>query len=264
MLGKTLGVPLFQEQAMRVAIECAGFTPGEADQLRRSMATFKHTGGVSEFRDKLIIGMVAKGYHPEFAEKTFSQLEGFGTYGFPESHAASFALIAYASSWLKCHHPDVFCAALLNAQPMGFYAPLKSSGTLATTALRFDPSASTPRVGTAHWSRQIGKTASPSGSAFAWCTASPKAPQPPLSRQGRISPSPRSTISGAAPMSPSPPWFRSPRRTPSGPRSDSRVATLFGRSRRCATSRCPSSPQLRPARGRPFRKSASLSSRCDR
>ena len=108
---------------MRVAIECAGFTAGEADQLRRAMATFKHTGGVSHFRDKLIGGMVARGYDQEFAEKTFSQLEGFGSYGFPESHAASFALIAYASSWLKCHHPDVFCAALLNAQPMGFYAP---------------------------------------------------------------------------------------------------------------------------------------------
>jgi error-prone DNA polymerase len=123
VLGKTLGVPLFQEQAMRVAIVCAGFTPGEADQLRRSMATFKHTGGVSKFRDKLINGMIAKGYEKDFAERTFSQLEGFGSYGFPESHAASFALIAYASSWLKCHHPDVFCAALLNAQPMGFYAP---------------------------------------------------------------------------------------------------------------------------------------------
>jgi error-prone DNA polymerase len=123
VLGKTLGVPLFQEQAMRVAIECAGFTANEADQLRRSMATFKFTGGVSHFRDKLVGGMVAKGYKREFAEKTFRQLEGFGSYGFPESHAASFALIAYASSWLKCHHPDVFCAALLNAQPMGFYAP---------------------------------------------------------------------------------------------------------------------------------------------
>jgi error-prone DNA polymerase len=123
VLGKTLGVPLFQEQAMRVAIECAGFTAGEADQLRRAMATFKHTGGVSGFKDKLIGGMIARGYDAEFAETTFSQLEGFGSYGFPESHAASFALIAYASSWLKCHHPDVFCAALLNAQPMGFYAP---------------------------------------------------------------------------------------------------------------------------------------------
>jgi error-prone DNA polymerase len=123
VLGKTLGVPLFQEQAMRVAIECAGFTPSEADQLRRSMATFKFTGGVSHFRDKLVSGMVANGYEQEFAERTFSQLEGFGSYGFPESHAASLALIAYASSWLKCHHPDVFCAALLNAQPMGFYAP---------------------------------------------------------------------------------------------------------------------------------------------
>jgi error-prone DNA polymerase len=123
VLGKTLGVPLFQEQAMRVAIECAGFTPGEADKLRRAMATFKHTGGVSAFKDKLVGGMARNGYDREFAEKTFSQLEGFGSYGFPESHAASFALIAYASSWIKCHHPDVFCAALLNAQPMGFYAP---------------------------------------------------------------------------------------------------------------------------------------------
>ena len=123
VLGKTLGVPLFQEQAMRVAIECAGFTPGEADMLRKSMATFKFTGGVSAFKDKLIKGMTDRGYEAEFAEKTFSQLEGFGSYGFPESHAASFALIAYASAWLKCWHPDVFCAALLNAQPMGFYAP---------------------------------------------------------------------------------------------------------------------------------------------
>src|ERR1700681_2464053 len=123
VLGKTLGVPLSQEQAMRVAIECAGFTPGEADQLRRAMATFKFTGGVSKFKDKLVDGMIERGYEREFAEKTFSQLEGFGSYGFPESHAASFALIAYASSWMKCHHPDVFLAALLNSQPMGFYAP---------------------------------------------------------------------------------------------------------------------------------------------
>ncbi len=123
VLRKTLGVPLFQEQAMQVAIQCAGFTPGEADQLRRSMATFKLTGGVHKFQDKLIGGMEANGYTREFAEKTFKQIEGFGSYGFPESHAASFAIIAYVSSWVKCHHPDVFCCALLNAQPMGFYAP---------------------------------------------------------------------------------------------------------------------------------------------
>ncbi|WP_011583117.1 error-prone DNA polymerase [Chelativorans multitrophicus] len=122
VLGKTLGVPLFQEQAMMVAVSCAGFTPGEADQLRRSMATFKFTGGVSKFRDKLVAGMVANGYEEAFALATFKQLEGFGSYGFPESHAASFALIAYASSWVKCWHPDVFACALLNSQPMGFYA----------------------------------------------------------------------------------------------------------------------------------------------
>ncbi|WP_439631772.1 error-prone DNA polymerase [Shinella sp.] len=123
VLSKTLGVPLFQESAMKVAMVCAGFTGGEADQLRKSMATFKFTGGVSKFKEKLVTGMVKNGYSAEFAERTFSQLEGFGSYGFPESHAASFALIAYASSWVKCHHPDAFCAALLNSQPMGFYAP---------------------------------------------------------------------------------------------------------------------------------------------
>lgn len=123
VLGKTLGVPLFQEQAMRVAIVGAGFTPGEADLLRKSMATFKHSGGVSRFRDKLVNGMIERGYSQDFAERTFHQLEGFGAYGFPESHAASFALLAYASAWMKHRHPDVFCCALLNAQPMGFYAP---------------------------------------------------------------------------------------------------------------------------------------------
>jgi error-prone DNA polymerase len=123
VLEKTLGVPLFQEQAMKVAIVGAGFTAEEADALRRSMATFKFTGGVSHFRDKMIGGMIANGYTEAFATRTFKQIEGFGSYGFPESHAASFAKIAYASSWMKCHHPDVFTCALLNAQPMGFYAP---------------------------------------------------------------------------------------------------------------------------------------------
>ncbi|HEX8364299.1 MAG TPA: error-prone DNA polymerase [Allosphingosinicella sp.] len=123
VLGKTLGVPLFQEQAMKVAIVGAGFSAAEADQLRRAMATFKYTGGVSHFHDKLIAGMIANGYSEDFATRTFKQIEGFGSYGFPESHAASFAKIAYASCWMKCHHPEIFCAALLNAQPMGFYAP---------------------------------------------------------------------------------------------------------------------------------------------
>jgi error-prone DNA polymerase len=123
VLRKTLGVPLFQEQAMQVAILGAGFTPGEADELRRAMATFKLTGGVGRFHEKLVAGMRERGIDPIFAERLVKQIEGFGSYGFPESHAASFAKIAYASSWMKCHHPDVFCAALLNAQPMGFYAP---------------------------------------------------------------------------------------------------------------------------------------------
>jgi error-prone DNA polymerase len=123
VLKKTLGVPLFQEQAMKIAIVAGGFTPGEADKLRRAMATFKRTGTIGMFKTKMIEGMVARNYPRDFAERCFSQIEGFGEYGFPESHAASFALLVYASAWLKCRYPDAFAAALLNAQPMGFYAP---------------------------------------------------------------------------------------------------------------------------------------------
>ncbi|MGZ3306584.1 MAG: helix-hairpin-helix domain-containing protein, partial [Asticcacaulis sp.] len=125
ILGRTYGVPLFQEHAMKVAVICAGFTADEADHVRRSLATFKNTGGVKNFRDKMMQGMLERGYEAEFAERLINQLEGFGSYGFPESHAISFAMIAYASSWMKCHHPDVFLCALLNAQPMGFYAPVQ-------------------------------------------------------------------------------------------------------------------------------------------
>jgi len=123
VLGRTLGVPIFQEQAMRIAIVAAGFTADEADRLRRSMAAFKKGGDLKPFQDKLLNGMLARGYDRSFAERCCRQLEGFGSYGFPESHAASFAQLVYVSAWLKCHFPDVFCAALLNAQPMGFYAP---------------------------------------------------------------------------------------------------------------------------------------------
>ncbi len=123
VLKRTLGVPLFQEQAMQIAITAAKFTPDEADGLRRAMATFRHNGTVHLFKDKFINGMATRGYNREFAEHCFSQIEGFGEYGFPESHAASFALLVYASAWIKCRHPDVFCAAILNSQPMGFYQP---------------------------------------------------------------------------------------------------------------------------------------------
>ncbi len=123
VLEKTLGVPLFQEQAMNIAIVAANFAPGEADKLRRAMATFRRVGTIHSFRVKMVEGMVANGYEREFAEHCFSQIEGFGEYGFPESHAASFALLVYVSCWLKCYYPDVFCAAILNSQPMGFYAP---------------------------------------------------------------------------------------------------------------------------------------------
>ena len=123
ILGKTLGVPLFQEQAMRIAIECGGFKPDKADKMRRAMATFRRVGIISQLENELINGMVDNGYPRDFAERCFRQIEGFGGYGFPESHAASFALLVYASCWFKTFYPDVFCAAILNAQPMGFYAP---------------------------------------------------------------------------------------------------------------------------------------------
>ena len=139
VLGKTLGVPLFQEQAMQLAIVAAGFTPGEADQLRRAMAAFRRHGQIEQLPAKLIDGMAANGYDAEFAERCFKQIEGFGEYGFPESHAASFALLVYVSAWLKCHYPAVFAAALLNSQPMGFYAPAQLVGDASDHGVEVRP-----------------------------------------------------------------------------------------------------------------------------
>lgn len=123
ILERTLGIPIFQEQVMELSMKAAGFTPSEADNLRRSMAAWKRSGGLGHLRDKLIDGMLSRGYKIEFAESIYKQIEGFGSYGFPESHAASFALLAYYSAWIKCHYPAAFCCALLNSQPMGFYSP---------------------------------------------------------------------------------------------------------------------------------------------
>src|SRR5437588_991416 len=128
VLHKTLGVPIFQEQAMRLAVVAAGFTPGEADQLRRAMGAWRKHGVIDKFRQKLIDGMLANGYTVKFAEQVFLQISGFGEYGFPESHAASFALLVYVSAWLKCYYPAAFTAALLNSQPMGFYQPAQLVG----------------------------------------------------------------------------------------------------------------------------------------
>jgi error-prone DNA polymerase len=147
VLEKTLGVPLFQEQAMKIAIVAGGFTPGEADQLRRAMATFKRTGTIGTFRDKMVNGMLTRGYEREFAERCFGQIEGFGEYGFPESHAASFAILVYVSAWLKCHYPDVFATALLNAQPMGFYAPAQIVRDARDHGVEVRP----PDVNHSHW-----------------------------------------------------------------------------------------------------------------
>ncbi len=123
ILGRTLGVPIFQEQAMKIAIDAAKFSPAEANELRKAMATFRSRGTIEKLQEKMVGRMVIRGYDPEFSQRCFDQIKGFGEYGFPESHAASFALLVYISSWIKLHYPDVFCAALLNAQPMGFYAP---------------------------------------------------------------------------------------------------------------------------------------------
>jgi error-prone DNA polymerase len=147
VLGKTLGVPLFQEQAMRIAIVAAGFTPSEADRLRRAMATFRKVGIIHEFDVRLVDGMIANGYEKEFAERCFKQIEGFGEYGFPESHAASFALIVYVSAWLKHHWPEVFLAAILNAQPMGFYG----SAQLVRDAREHGVVVLPPDVGFSEW-----------------------------------------------------------------------------------------------------------------
>jgi error-prone DNA polymerase len=147
VLGKTLGVPLFQEQAMRIAIEAAKFTPDEANRLRRAMATFRRVGTIHLFQQKMVEGMTSRGYEPDFAARCFQQIEGFGEYGFPESHAASFALLVYASSWLKCHHPAAFAAGLLNSQPMGFYAPAQ----IVRDAVEHGVEARHPDVNASSW-----------------------------------------------------------------------------------------------------------------
>src|SRR5439155_1143418 len=145
VLERTLGVPIFQEQVMQLAIVAAGFTPGEADRLRRSMAAWRRKGGLEKFEQRLIDGMAARGYAEEFARQIYQQILGFGEYGFPESHSASFALLVYISSWLKRYEPAAFCGALLNSQPMGFYAPPRSGKSPASSDYRkFSPAQPSP------------------------------------------------------------------------------------------------------------------------
>ena len=171
VLHKTLGVPLFQEQAMRIAIEAAKFRPEEANGLRRSMATFRNLGTIGKFEDKMIGNMVGRGYVREFAENCFNQIKGFGSYGFPESHAASFAQLVYVSSWLKHYHPDAFCCGLLNSQPMGFYAPAQIVGDARKNGVEvreIDVSFSHAQK---RWSRETENIA-PCGSVFVRSTGS--------------------------------------------------------------------------------------------
>ena len=162
VLERTLGVPLFQEQVIKLAMVAAGFSPGEADQLRRSMAAWKRHGGLDHFRERLLDGMRARGYEQHFAERLFNQIQGFGEYGFPESHAASFALLAYVSAWLKCHEPAAFAAGLLNSQPMGFYAPAQLLQDLRRHGVEVRPI----DVGTSHWDCTLEPTAKPGGPAL--------------------------------------------------------------------------------------------------
>lgn len=155
VLERTLGVPLFQEQAMQIAIVGAGFTPEEADRLRRSLATFRRMGTISTFRDRFIAGMLDRGHDPDFAAACFAQIEGFGEYGFPESHAASFALLVYASAWVKRHHPAAFACALLNSQPMGFYAPAQIVRDAREHGVEIRPVA----VNHSHWDNTLERRA---------------------------------------------------------------------------------------------------------
>src|SRR5579883_2979751 len=147
ILERTLGVPLFQEQVMQIAIAGAGYTGGEADQLRRDMAAWRRTGKLARHREKLLAGFEKSGIAPDFGERLYKSIEGFGEYGFPESHAASFALLVYASSWLKVHHPAAFAAGLINSQPMGFYSP----GTIVKDAERHDVEVLPARVDASDW-----------------------------------------------------------------------------------------------------------------
>ncbi|WP_157017856.1 error-prone DNA polymerase [Mesorhizobium xinjiangense] len=154
VLGRTLGVPLFQEQAMQIAMVAARFTAEQANALRRAMATFRHTGTIHTFEEKMVEGMVRRGYERDFAERCFAQIKGFGEYGFPESHAASFAKLVYISAWIKCHHPAVFACALLNSQPMGFYAPAQ----IVRDAREHDVEACAADVNASHWDNTLEET----------------------------------------------------------------------------------------------------------
>lgn len=168
VLGKTFGVPLFQEQAMKLAIVAADFSPGDANKLRRAMATFRNVGTIHHFREKMIRGMTAKGYEADFAERCYKQIQGFGSYGFPESHAISFARLVYVSSWIKCHHPAIFAAALLNAQPMGFYAPAQ----IVRDAREHGVEVREPDVNHSDWDNRVEKYILPETSALGRGTVS--------------------------------------------------------------------------------------------
>ncbi len=168
VLERTLGIPIFQEQVMQLAMVAAGFTPGEADQLRRAMAAWKKKGGLEPFEARLKQGMEERGYAPEFADRVYRQILGFGDYGFPESHSASFALLVYYSAWMKCHHPGAFLAALLNSQPMGFYSPSQLVQDAQTARRRSEAGRRRVQPVGLHAGRQQRRESGPSWPAHGW------------------------------------------------------------------------------------------------
>ncbi len=284
VLRRTLGVPLFQEQAMQIAIVAAGFTPSRADQLRRAMATFKHTGEIGGFRAEFLAGMTRRGYTMEFAERCFRQIEGFGSYGFPESHAASFAGLVYVSAWIKRHHPAAFAAALLNSQPMGFYAPAQLLRDAKDHGVELRP----VDVTVSDWDCTLeaeplppphcggGRVSPPSASACAWSPASPKPPPAPSWPPAPRRPSATWPISSSAPGSTAPRCRRSPAPMRSAPwpaRAARRCGKPPGSNRpapspRRATTPCPCCRRRPPARRRcsttppPASRSAAIRSPC--
>jgi error-prone DNA polymerase len=231
VLEKTMGVPIFQEQAMRLVVVAAGFTPSEADQFRRAMGAWRRRGVMEQFRQKMMTGMLGNGYSQEFAERVFRQLQGFGEYGFPESHAASFALLVYVSAWIKHHYPDVFCAAIINSQPMGFYAPAQLVADAKRHGVRMLP----VDVNASDWD----------------CTLEHSAPSPPGTpggegRGGGVRKATRNLafLAGSSPTSPTP----LPRST-GGEGSRSRLADAETPSPKSSTPLAPLSPGGRGAGG---------------
>jgi error-prone DNA polymerase len=238
VLHKTLGVPLFQEQAMKIAMEAAEFTPAEANSLRRAMATFRHMGTIGQHEQRFVSRMIERGYEPEFAQRCFDQIKGFGEYGFPESHACSFALLVYISAWMKCHYPEVFAAALLNSQPMGFYAPAQ----LVRDAREHGVEVRHPDVNASDWDATLEARAVGERCALRLglrpSTASRRT-GPSDHAAVRGGPSPTSTTCACGPGCRRRRWTGWPRRTPWLAEADPAAGAVGGQGRAAGVERAP-------------------------